>query len=308
MNKDTTTFAEEFEGAENLTPEQVDTQAPEQTVKATPERKTYTLLDGTEGSRSAFIKEQYMQLGKSRKAIAEEFGFDYRAVYSATVNLSNGADEGTRGRASVNAMIKVNNARQYVEIKPDAEGNPLTYVNGELTDVVYTDEELTTVSRNDWIKEMVAAGMAKGAIAKILDVSYGVVYGQTKDMGSSRTTHMVITDDGVEMPRAEYIRQLEATGMSKGDIAKKLGVEYSVVWQATKKQKTDQEKFTALIESLEGYTEKVDEREMFADAIATLKAIKLVDNTAEEAKEAAAEAAAEEEASEVEASSESEAQ
>lgn len=86
-----TNFAAEFEGAEALAAEQVATEAPE-TVKAPKERETYELADGSIGSRAAFIREKFVNENMSRKQIAEEFGFDYRVVYSATVNMHNEAE------------------------------------------------------------------------------------------------------------------------------------------------------------------------------------------------------------------------
>ena len=108
-----TNFAAEFEGTEALAAEQVATDAPE-TVKAPKERETYELADGSIGSRAAFIREKFIDENMSRKQIAEEFGFDYRAVYSATVNMQNEAEGSSRGRSAVNAIIKVNADNQMV--------------------------------------------------------------------------------------------------------------------------------------------------------------------------------------------------
>lgn len=280
-----TTFTQEFEGAADLAPEQVNTDAPE-TVKEAAEKKTYTMLDGSQGSRNAFIKEQFVNLNKSRKEIAAEFGFPYRVVYSATVNMTNDAEASSKGRSAGNVTIKVNAENQLVEVKENEDGSKTTYVNGEIADVEYAEEDLRSVSRNEWIKEQVDAGVSRGDIAKILDVSYGVVYGLTKDAEGTRATHMITLEDGTEIPRSEYIRQLAAEGMSRGDIAKKLGVEYSVVWQATKTQKTDAEKFAEAVEAVAAFDGKVSDPEMFADAIATLRAIQVVEPE-EEAEEAA---------------------
>ena len=272
-----TTFTQEFEGANGLAAEQVDTEVPENVVKASAERKTYTMLDGTEGSRNAFIKEQFTVLNKSRKDIAAEFGFEYRVVYSATVNMTNDAESSSRGRAAGNAIIKVNAENQVVEVKTNEDGSKTTYVNGEVADVEYSDEELTDVSRNDWIKEQVEAGVSRGDVAKILDISYGVVYGLTKEAEGTRATHMITLEDGTEIARSEYIRQLAANGMTRGEIAKELGVEYSVVWQATKTQKTDADKFAEAVEAVAAFEGKINDAEMFADAIATLRALEIVE-------------------------------
>ena len=101
-----TNFAAEFEGTEALAAEQVATDAPE-TVKAPKERETYELADGSIGSRAAFIREKFVNDNMSRKQIAEEFGFDYRVVYSATVNMHNEAEGSSRGRNAVNAVMKI---------------------------------------------------------------------------------------------------------------------------------------------------------------------------------------------------------
>lgn len=279
-----TNFAAEFEGTEALTAEQVATDAPE-TVKATKERETYTLADGSIGSRAAFIREKFVDENMSRKQIAEEFGFDYRVVYSATVNMQNEAEGGSRGRSAVNAVIKVNAENQMVEVK-EVDGAQVTFVNGEASDVTYAEDDLMDKSRNEWIQEVVAAGMSRGDVAKILDVSYGVVYGLTKDAEGTRQTYTVTLEDGTEMSRAEYIRRQAAAGVSRGDIAKELGVPYSVVWQATKTEKTEQEKFEEAIKAVENFIGKTDNEEALADAIATLKAIQIpVEEAVEEAAE-----------------------
>ena len=279
-----TNFAAEFEGAEALAAEQVATDAPE-TVKAPKERETYELADGSIGSRAAFIREKFVNENMSRKQIAEEFGFDYRVVYSATVNMHNEAEGGSRGRSAVNAVIKVNVENQVVEVK-EVDGAQVTFVNGEASDVTYAEDDLMDKPRNEWIQEVVAAGMSRGDVAKILDVSYGVVYGLTKDAEGTRQTYTVTLEDGTEMPRAEYIRRQAAAGVSRGDIAKELGVPYSVVWQATKTEKTEQEKFEEAIKAVENFIGKTDNEEALADAIATLKAIQIpVKEAAEEAAE-----------------------
>ena len=283
-----TNFAAEFEGAEALAAEQVATEAPE-TVKAPKERETYELADGSIGSRAAFIREKFVNENMSRKQIAEEFGFDYRVVYSATVNMHNEAEGGSRGRSAVNAVIKVNVENQVVEVK-EVDGALVTFVYGEASDVTYAEDDLMDKPRNEWIQEVVAAGMSRGDVAKILDVSYGVVYGLTKDAEGTRQTYTVTLEDGTEMPRAEYIRRQAAAGVSRGDIAKELGVPYSVVWQATKTEKTEQEKFEEAIKAVEHFIGKTDNEEALADAIATLKAIQIPNKeAAEEAADASAE-------------------
>ena len=285
--EENTTFAAEFEGTEALANEQVATDAPE-VVKETKERETYELADGSIGSRAAFIREKFIDDNMSRKQIAEQFGFDYRVVYSATVNMHNDAEGDSRGRSAVNAVIKVNADNQVVEVK-EVDGAQVTFVNGEATDTVYTENDLMDKSRNEWIQEVVAAGMSRGDVAKILGVSYGVVYGLTKDAEGTRQTYTVTLADGTEMPRAEYIRKQAAAGVSRGDIARELGVPYSVVWQATKTEKSEQEKFDDIVKSLENFNDKVSDVEAFADALATLKALTIVEEVKEETTEEVAE-------------------
>lgn len=295
-----TNFSQEFPGAAGLAPEQeavmaegVSTELP--VVQEAKEKETYELSDGSIGSRAAFIREKFINENMSRKEIAETYGFAYRVVYSATVNMVNEAETTTRGRAATNAIIKVNADNQLVEVK-EIEGAPVTFVNGEVMDVTYADEELTDKSRNEWIKEQVDAGMSRGDVAKILDLSYGVVYGLTKEAESSRTAHIIELEDGTTVSRAEYIRMKAAEGVSRGDIAKELGVPYSVVWQATKTEKTAQEKYEEIIKSLEAFADKMEDKDAFDAAVLTLKELTVA--TAAQDEQADAEAAAEAEAAE----------
>ena len=300
-----TNFSQEFPGAAGLAPEQeavmaegVSTELP--VVQEAKEKETYELADGSIGSRAAFIREKFINDNMSRKEIAETYGFAYRVVYSATVNMVNEAETTTRGRAATNAIIKVNADNQLVEVK-EIEGAPVTFVNGEVMDVTYADEELTDKSRNEWIKEQVDAGMSRGDVAKILDLSYGVVYGLTKEAESSRTAHVIELEDGTTVSRAEYIRMKAAEGVSRGDIAKELGVPYSVVWQATKTEKTAQEKYEEIIKNLEAFADKMEDKDAFDAAVLTLKELTVATAAQDEQAdaEAAAEAAAEAEAAEV---------
>ena len=295
-----TNFEQEFPEAGTLTPAQeaategkVSTEVP--VVPEAKEKETYELADGTIGSRAAFIREKFINDNMSRKEIADTYDLQYRVVYSATVNMQNEAEATTRGRSASNAIIKVNAENQLVEVK-DVDGINVTFVNGEAVDVVYADTDLTDKSRNEWIKEQVDEGANRGDIAKILGLSYGVVYGLTKDAEGTRTSHTVTLEDGTEISRAEYIRKRAAEGISRGDIAKELDVPYSVVWQATKIEKTAQEKFEELVKSLEAYKDKMDDSDMFDDAMATLKELTVA--TAEEDEKSESDKAAKDEASE----------
>lgn len=291
-----TTFTQEFPEANGLAPETevvegVSTELP--TVQETKEKETYELADGSVGSRAAFIREKFINDNMSRKEIAELFGFPYRVVYSATVNMVNEAESTTRGRSAANAIIKVDAENQMVEVK-EVDGAAVTFVNGEAVDVVYAEDDLMDKSRNEWIKEQVEAGMSRGDVAKILDLSYGVVYGLTKEAEGTRVAHTVELEDGSVVSRAEYIRMRAAAGVSRGDIAKELGVPYSVVWQATKTEKTAQEKYEELLASLEAYADKMDDKDAFNSAVQVLKELTVASAAQDEQAEADAAAIAEE--------------
>lgn len=242
----------------------------------------YELANGTMGSRAEFIREQFLNENLSRKEIAEKFDIPYRIVYSATVNMVNNAEAPTRGRSASNAVVKVTADNQLV-----TEKDGVIYVQGE----IHEGEMPETVdkARNEWIQEMVDADVARGDIAKMLDLSYGVIYNLTKDADGVRAKHEVTLEDGTVISRAEYIRKLAAEGKSRGDIAKELDVPYAVVWQATKVAKTEQERFVEAITHLEAFAANVSDAIAFADAIATLKALEMVapKETEAEAKEEA---------------------
>ena len=290
------TFSEEFEGAAGLAPQTetvegntVSTETPAADTAA--EKETYTLADGTQGSRAAFIREKFLNDNLSRKEISEQFGFPYRIVYGATVNLQNEADATSRGRSPQNASITVNAENQLVEVKT-VDGVETTFVNGVAVDVVYAAEELVTKDRNQWIKEQVAAGVSRGDVAKILDLSYGVIYGITKEQDGTRATHEVELEDGTKISRSEYIRRLLASGKTRGEIAKELDVPYSVVWQATKTEKTDAEKYADAIAAIEVFGGKVEDKTAFDSALNVLKSL-TIKVTEEDAKDATAAEAAE---------------
>ena len=278
-------FAEEFPEAANNTPEQVATDAPMDTaVPAKAEKETYTLADGSQGSRAAFIREKFQQDNMSRKEIADTYGFAYRVVYSATVNMTNEAEAAGRGRSSVNAVIKVTANNQYVN---EVDGK--VFVDGELYEGAVEDlGELQNADRNEWIISKAQEGVSRGDIAKMLGMSYGVIYNITKELEGTREKHEVTLEDGTVVSRSEYIRMLYAEGKSRGDIAKELDVPYTVVWQATKVVKSEQEKFADLVESLKGYADKVADPDTFAVILDDLSKVELVEETEEQPAEEAA--------------------
>ena len=272
-------FAEEFPEAANTTPEQVATEAPMDTaVPAKAEKETYTLADGSQGSRAAFIREKFQQDNMSRKEIADTYGFAYRVVYSATVNMTNEAEAAGRGRSSVNAVIKVTANNQYVN---EVDGK--VFVDGEPYEGAVEDlGELQNADRNEWIISKAQEGVSRGDIAKMLGMSYGVIYNITKELEGTREKHEVTLEDGTVVSRSEYIRMLYAEGKSRGDIAKELDVPYTVVWQATKVVKSEQEKFADLVESLKGYADKVADPDTFAVILDDLSKVELVEETEEQ--------------------------
>lgn len=230
------------------------------------EKATYALKDGTIGSRSAFIREKFLDENMSRKAIAEEYGFPYRIVYSATVNMTNEAEAPTRGRTAQNAIIQVTETNQYVVV---VDG--VTYVQGEAIEGVAPATH--DKARNEWIQEMVTAGVSRGDISKMLDLSYGVIYNITKEQDGLRTKHEVTLEDGSIISRADYIRKQFEAGVSRGDIAKELDVPYSIVWQATKTEKTEADKFAEALASIAVFADKVDAPETFKAAYDALRVL-----------------------------------
>ena len=248
------------------------------------DKRVWVDNEGNEVSMSQFIREKFTKDNLSRKEIADKFDINYRTVYGATVNMTNDAEPASRGRGVVNPKIKVTADNKVLVEKVEGEGDAAVtkyFLNGE--ELVAGESgaleipETIETDRNSWIKDQVNAGVNRGDIAKILDISYGVVYGLTKDEESSRQKYEVELPDGSKMARSEYIRMRVAEGVSKADVAKELGVEYSVVWQATKKDKTDAEKYASLVEQLEKMTDKVSDQEGFATAIELLKGFTIVE-------------------------------
>ena len=255
--------------------EEVGTEVPEAATTAAD--KVWYNNAGEEVTMSAFIREKFTEDNLSRKEISEQFGINYRTVYGATVNMTNDAVASARGRSAQNITINVTEDGHVVSTKT-IEGEEVYFIDGVQIEPNDQDEIIVPatveVKRNDWIKEQVANGVDRAAVAKALEISYGVVYGLTKAEGSGRVQHTV-TVDGKEISRAEYIRQQVAAGVKKSDIAHELGVEYSVVWQACKKDKTDAEKLANAIAALEKFADKVTDAEGFAIVIEQLKGFEI---------------------------------
>jgi transposase len=253
------------------------------------EKQLYTLKDGSQGSRAAYIREMFLEDNLSRKEIAEKTGFAYRVVYSATVNMVNDAEPAGRGRSLTNPMIKVYGENNAL-VKQHENGSFYDAETGEIVD----ESEVSDLSRNDWIKAQVEAGVSRGDIAKALDLSYGVIYNLTKEQDGTRVKHDVELEDGTIVSRSEYIRRLFNAGTSRSDIAKELEVPYSVVWQATKTEKSDAERFAELVAQIKTFADKATNAEDFEDAIAALELIEIAVSDEDAADAAAAEASEEE--------------
>lgn len=254
----------------------------------TTEKQLYTLKDGSQGSRAAYIREMFLEDNLSRKEIAEKTGFAYRVVYSATVNMTNDAEPAGRGRAATSPNIKVWGANKAL-VKQHENGDLYDATTGDLVDEADTVE----MNRNEWIKEQVAAGVSRGDLAKLLDLSYGVIYNLTKDQEGTRVKHNIELADGSVISRSAYIRQLFAEGKSRSDIAKELEVPYSVVWQATKTEKSEADKFAELVDQIKAFGSKAVDEEIFNDAIAALEMVEIKVSDEDAADAAAAQAAEE---------------
>lgn len=267
-NKEVVNPAEEMVGTE------LDTQVQGNAPAEEKEEVKYYNSEGQEVSKSAFIREQFTKFNKTRKQISEEFNIPYRTVYGATVNMENDAEPTSRGRGVTFSKIQVTEDNKVVFVK-----DGIVYINNEAQPEGTEVPETVEVDRNEWIKAQVAAGVSRGDIAKALDLSYGVVYGLTKDAEGTRQKYEVTikNEDGTEetISRSEYIRRQVAAGVPKGQIAKELNVEYSVVWQATKKMKTAEEKFMDLISGLEKFMDMVVNPDSLAIAIEQLKSIEI---------------------------------
>lgn len=288
--------------------------AEEAAAEAKDTRKWH-LEDGTEVSKSEFIRHQFTKNNLSRKAISEQFDINYRTVYGATVNMVNEAEPATRGRTATSSKITVSAAGQVITViegvyhldnvaVEDAvgiaavEGTPeVANEDGTTTPAV---EPAVEVDRNTWIKAQVANGRDRSEIAKALGLSYGVIYGMTKEIAGTTQRHefTVEKQDGSgemeTITRSEHIRRLFASGMGKSEIAKTLGVDYPVVWSALKGQKGDDEKYAEAVEKLSKFADKVVDAAAFTALIEQLKLVEFkqpevpAETPAEETVEAAA--------------------
>lgn len=239
--------------------------------------RVWTLEDGTEVSKSEFIRDQFTRLNKSRKEIAEEFNINYRTVYGATVNMTNDAEPATRGRSATATKINVT-----------ADGHVVTVIEGvtHVDNVAVSDEEAAgletmEVDRNTWIKEQVEKGRPRGEVASALGLSYGVVYSLTKEIEGASQRHEM-EYKGEIVSRSEYIRRRHIEdGISRSDIAKELGVDYPVVWSALKSLKSEDEKYLDAVDRLAKFADKVEDVDTFNALIAQLRAATIKEESAE---------------------------
>jgi hypothetical protein len=182
-----------------------DAQAPD-TPEAAPEKedkKQYRLDNGQMGSRSAYIRQEFMK-DRARGDIAKELGVSYGVVFSATTNMHNAKHpEGAEGHAVARGVIM-------------EDGR----------------------SRAEHMRDMVKEGKTRGEIAKHFGAPYATVYAATKDLiEKGEGTHggkVMIEWEGVEQPRVDVIRELFAAGKTRREIANLLACDYAVVWSATK--------------------------------------------------------------------------
>lgn len=221
--------------------EEMNVQAEAEAIEEVTEEVVYHLDDGTECSRSAYIRQEF-QKDRSRQDICKELGLKYYIVYSATANMFNAAHpksgSGVSGHGSI-AVPRVNAKFEYI----DGEGN-----------VVATEEEAATIPRAELMRELATAGLDRSALKDYFKVPYATVYAATKEVfntgeGSSRTRKTVTDPEtGEEINRSDYIRSLyqDGEGMTRREIAKQLTdmtgelVDYATVWAATKPAKEEE--------------------------------------------------------------------
>lgn len=265
--------------------ETMDTTAPtpEEAANEAKDTRVWHNAAGEEVSKSEFIREQFTVHNLSRKEISEKFDINYRTVYGATVNMVNEAEPSSRGRSAVNQKINVT-----------ADGHVVTVIEGvtHVDNAAVSDEEaagLTTTEadRNTWIKEQVEGGKSRGDVATALGLSYGVVYGLTKDVEGASQRHEM-EYNGETVSRSEYIRRRFADGVSKSDIAKELGVDYPVVWSALKSLKSEADKFADALDKVAKFEDKMEDVETFKSLIEQLKGLAIKEASVEAPAEATA--------------------
>lgn len=162
-------------------------------------------------SRSAYIKQEFIK-GKSRNELVAELEIPYYIVYGATVNMTNDAHTGTtKGRSKKVTLIEI----------LDTEGN------------------VVKVDRNEAMQSDFSNGVSRKDIAAKYEVTYGTVFAATKELGgnTSRSKEIEDPNTGELKARAVFIRELEAEGKTRREIADYLKIDYAIVWAATKPAK-----------------------------------------------------------------------
>ena len=255
--------------------------------------------EGKEMSMSAFAKMKFVEEGLSRKEISEEFGINYRTVYGATMNLDNGTSS-SRGRSGSNETIKyavIDDVKKLVEEVKDEETQVVSYVTSEVVDKEIVETSLESLegleiiesTRNDFIKETVEGGeMTRADAATLFGIAYGTVHSLTKGATSaSRSIYITVVDEKGEekqVKRIDYIRKRfddllnedKSEAEARKVIKDELGVNYNIVYNATKKEKTIEEKYNDILKSLESYVEKVTNPEEFRIVLDDLKTVQFL--------------------------------
>lgn len=129
----------------------------------------------------------------------------------------------------------------------------------EKVEVVKKDNRVYVVTpegeipRKQWVIDRFNEDNKRSDIAKALGVPIQTVFGYTKGMqnahhvpgeggfGGGAPVTVINPLTGEEMPRGQAIRELYASGMARGEIAKTLETSYQVVYNITKVKKANAE-------------------------------------------------------------------
>ena len=172
------------------------------------EEVNYVLDNGESCSRAEYIRQEFNK-DRSRSDIMKELDVNYSIVYSATTNMFN----------------EVHKKGEKSQRSPTVEHPE-------------TQEKLP---RNEVMKDLMENyNWTRNEIGTHFEVSYGTVYGATKDIkgdgerGGGRKIIITDPDTGEKIARTDYCKQKYEEGLSRREIANKLGCDYSAVWSATK--------------------------------------------------------------------------
>ncbi|MBT9167363.1 MAG: hypothetical protein DDT19_00692 [Syntrophomonadaceae bacterium] len=193
---------------------------------------------GEEGSRSAYIRQEFLK-DRSRAELAAELNVPYYVVYSATTNMFN-------------------------KVHPETVGRTGGGIRGVMIEDPETGEIIT---RADAMRKMFAAGKTRTEIKEHFDSPYATVYAATKDMespeGTSRGRRAMVEDienPGELIARTDLIRRLynDGEGMTRREIADALKCDYSVVWATIKNTKDEEDVDVEDVEDEEATDEGID--------------------------------------------------